>query len=67
MTMGGRSETNSECNSLTSSDDKQRAKKLTGKTNGDKKPETNEPSLLTYTSDENVHYEPGGRRRCIHG
>ncbi|XP_015767733.1 PREDICTED: arginine-glutamic acid dipeptide repeats protein-like [Acropora digitifera] len=59
MTMGGRSETGSECNSLTNSDDKQRAKKLTGKTNGDKKSEANEPSLLTYTSDENVLYEPG--------
>lgn len=67
MTMGGRSETSSECNSLTNSDDKQRAKKLTGKTNGDKKSEASEPSLLTYTSDENVLYEPGGRRRCIHG
>lgn len=58
MTMGGRSETASEFNSMASSDDKRaehKGKKLTCKT----KMEANEPSVLTYTSDENVYYEPG--------
>ena len=62
--MGGRSETASEFNSMASSDDKRaehKGKKLTCKT----KMEANEPSVLTYTSDENVYYEPGGRRKHI--
>ena len=62
--MGARSDTTLDYKGLTSSDDKrgeQKGKKLTGKT----KAEVNEPSQLTYTSDENVHYEAGGRRKHI--
>lgn len=72
MTMGGRSETTSDCKSVTSSgrnslsqDDKRselKGKKMAGKTaNGDKNGEAGESSILSYTSDENVLYEPGGR------
>lgn len=70
MTMGGRSETTSDCKSVTSSgrnslsqDDKRselKGKKMVGKTaNGDKKGEGGESSIVSYTSDENVLYEPG--------
>ena len=72
--MGGRSESTSECKSVTSSsrsslsqEDKGselKGRKQAGKsTNGDKKNENAEPSKLTYTSEEDIYYEPGGERK----
>lgn len=77
MIMGGRSEASSECKSVTntgrnslSQDDKRselKGKRQTGKSaNSDKKNEASETSKLTYTSEEDVYYEPGGKRTNIH-
>lgn len=69
--MGGRSESTSECKSVTSSsrnslsqEDKGselKGRKQSGRTaSGDKKSENADPSKLTYTSEEDIYYEPGG-------
>lgn len=69
--MGGRSESTSECKSVTNSsrnspsqDDKGgeiKGRKQTGRSaSGDKKNENAQPSKLTYTSEEDIYYEPGG-------
>ena len=74
MNMGGRSEATSEYKSVTNStrnsisqDDKGselKGRKQAGRSaNGDKKSENAEPSKLTYTSEEDVYYEPGGRQK----
>jgi len=74
MNMGGRSETTSECKSVTNStrnsisqDDKGselKGRKQAGRpASGDKKNENAEPSKLTYTSEEDIYYEPGGKRK----
>ena len=73
MNMGGRSEATSECKSVTNStrnsisqDDKGselKGRKQAGRSaSSDKKSENAEPSKLTYTSEEDVYYEPGGKR-----
>lgn len=74
MIMGGRSESTSECKSVTSSgrnslsqDDKRndlKGRKQAGKSvSPDKKNEGGEPSKLTYTSEDGLHYEPGGIKK----
>lgn len=72
--MGGRSESTSECKSVTSSsrnslsqEDKGselKGRKQAGRSaTGDKKSENADPSKLTYTSEEDIYYEPGGKRK----
>lgn len=72
--MGGRSDSTSECKSVTNSgrnslsqEDKGselKGRKQAGRSaTGDKKNENAEPSKLTYTSDEDIYYEPGGERK----
>lgn len=74
MNMGGRSEATSEYKSVTNStrnsisqDDKGselKGRKQAGRsTSSDKKSENAEPSKLTYTSEEDVYYEPGGKQK----
>ena len=74
MIMGGRSESTSESKSVTTSgrnslsqDDKRsdlKGRKQAGKlASGDKKNEASDPSKLTYTSEEGVCYEPGGKNK----
>ncbi|XP_058967313.2 arginine-glutamic acid dipeptide repeats protein isoform X1 [Pocillopora verrucosa] len=68
--MGGKSENTSECKSVTNSsrnlpsqDDKgseAKGRKHNGRSaSGDKKNENTQPSKLTYTSEEDIYYEPG--------
>ena len=70
--MGGKSENTSECKSVTNSsrnlpsqDDKgseAKGRKHNGRSaSGDKKNENTQPSKLTYTSEEDIYYEPGGK------
>ena len=77
MIVGGGSEASSECKSVTntgrnslSQDDKRielKGKRQTGNSaNNDKKNEASEASKLTYTSEEDVYYESGGRQTNIH-
>lgn len=74
MIMGGRSESTSESKSVTTSgrnslsqDDKRsdlKGRKQAGKlASGDKKNEASDPSKLTYTSEEGVCYELGGKNK----
>ena len=77
MIMGARSESTSECKSVTTSgrnslsqDEKRssefKGRKQNGKSgNGDKKHEASDSSKLTYTSEEDVYYEPGGKRKLL--
>ena len=76
LIMGGKGEVNvSECKSVTSGnrnplstqDEKRgdlKGRRQAGKSaSGDKKNENGEPSNLTYTSEEDVYYEPGGKHQ----
>lgn len=72
MAMGVKGESSSECKSVTSSgralsQDEKRAefkgrKQSGGKSaNVEKKPDGTDSTKLTYTSEEDIYYEPGGR------
>lgn len=73
--MGGRSDSTSESKSVTSSsrsnslpqEDKGselKGRKQAGRSaTDDKKGENADPSNLTYTSEEDIYYEPGGKRK----